>query len=58
MVALPLRGELQHWKKMCGERAMRRTNGYHLKTSRNFNACTLRRKIPQAACGFLKNQPR
>ena len=27
MVALPLRGELQHWKQVCGERAMRRTNG-------------------------------
>jgi hypothetical protein len=36
MVALPLRGELQHWKKVCGERAVRRTNGYHLIDSLNF----------------------
>jgi hypothetical protein len=37
MVALPLLGELQHWKKGCGERAVRQTNGYSLKDSRNFD---------------------
>jgi len=37
MMALPLRGELQHWKKVGGERAVQRTNGYRPKGSRNFD---------------------
>jgi hypothetical protein len=37
MVTLPLLGELQHWKKVCGERAVRRTNGYRPKVSRHFD---------------------
>jgi hypothetical protein len=37
MVALPLRGELLHWKKVRGEGAVCRTNGYSLKDSRNFD---------------------
>jgi hypothetical protein len=37
MVALPLRGELQHWKKVCGERAVHRTNGYRPVDSPNFD---------------------
>jgi hypothetical protein len=38
MVALPLRVELQHWKQVRGERATRRTNGYHPNVSPNYDA--------------------
>jgi hypothetical protein len=37
MVALPMRGELQHWKKVCGEGAVHQTNGYRPKGSHHFD---------------------
>jgi hypothetical protein len=36
-LTLPLCGELQHWKKVCGEGAVGRTNGYRPVDSPNFD---------------------
>jgi len=49
MVALPLRGELQHWKKVRGEGAVCRTNGYRLKHPSNIDIRKLRRKTLHVA---------